>query len=258
MSSFNSIFRKILKEGKIVSPRGQKTLELQNETCHFFPYERFANFPSRKLSLNYIRKELCWYLKGDPKDLSIAVRAKLWYDMVTNGALNSNYGKYIFVDKQIDYVVECLSRDKDSRRALINIMGKEHLFLENKDVPCTVSLGFTIRNLELRCCVHMRSTDAIYGMSNDIPFFSFIHECVYVYLQAKELWPLKMGSLTLFSESLHVYQKHWDMLKALVKEKNENVICPLLSGPQEIDKLRSLDFSLNPHMPFTTWLMDVK
>ena len=258
MSSFSDIFHDLKSSGSIVSPRGQRTLELTDYLAKFKPYERFANFPSRKLSLPYIKKELLWYLRGDKYDLSICESAKLWQQMIYDGQLHSNYGQYIFTGSQLDYVVGCLLNDHDSRRAVMSIMGKEHLFLKNTDVPCTMSLGFRIRDGKLCCTVTMRSTDAVYGMSNDIPFFSFVHEAVLVRLNGAQSGErLELGGLTLFTNSLHVYERHWPMLNRLLTERVEPVDCPRLSGPDEVANLRR-GYSPAAYStacpPFTAWL----
>lgn len=255
MSSFKKIFQHVLAKGRLVYPRGQKTLEVENALCVFLPYERFAAFPSRKLSLNYIKEEFCWYLRGDMYDLSISEKAAIWKTMITDGKLNSNYGYSIFTRCGIDFVASCLKKDKDSRRAMISILGRSHLFDENKDVPCTVSMGFRIRDNLLKCCVHMRSTDVIFGMGNDIPFFSFVQEAVLTYL--KPAYPnLELGELTLFSESLHCYERHFEMLGKLVDEETLAVSCPQLSGVEELGYLRNGLKADAEKFPFGQWLYD--
>jgi thymidylate synthase len=255
MSSFKKIFNHVLSSGRVSSPRGQKTLEVENALCTFLPYERFATFPSRKLSLAYIKTELLWYLKGDMYDLSICDHAKIWREMVTDeGKLNSNYGYAVFTRCGIDYVAECLKKDKDSRRAMISIMGRSHLYEGCRDVPCTVSMGFRIRDNVLRTTVHMRSTDLIFGMGNDIPFFSFVAECLLVYLLGT--YPdLELGDLVLFSESLHVYERHFEMLAKLVNEEPEPVWCPRLHSADEIKLLRAGQALPSDKHQFSGWLL---
>lgn len=246
-----------MANGQIISPRGQKTLEIENALCTFKPYERFANFPSRKLSLNYIKYELLWYLKGNPNDLSICEKAKIWADMVTDGRLNSNYGYYIFRCGQLDYVTGCLTVDPASRRAVISILGSQHLYAENKDVPCTVFMAFKIRDKKLTCSVTMRSTDAIFGLTNDIPFFSVVQEMVFSYLREDPRCLVEeMGNLTLFTNSLHVYERHFSMLETIVAEESAIVNCPRIIDSQEVDDLRA---GITPGqknlMPFSQWLL---
>lgn len=258
MSSFSRIFHDLKLDGEVVNPRGQKTLELTNYLAALEPYERFANFPSRKLSLPYIRAELLWYLRGDKADLSICDKAKLWREMVTpDGTLNSNYGAYVFKEGQLDYVTSCLLKDRASRRAVITILGKDHLSLANTDVPCTATLGFLIRGNELRCTVTMRSCDAVFGLSNDVPFFSFVQEAVLMGVNDKLTHKLSLGNLAVFMNSLHVYERHFELLDKLLEEQAVAVPCPRLSGKFEVDLLRLgvLPKDLHRH-PFTAWLRD--
>ena len=262
MRSFSLTFRHLRQHGWLTKPRGEKTLEIINTAITFEPYERFANFPSRKLSIPYIKAELLWYLRGDRTDLSIVEKAKLWEKMITpEGTLNSNYGAAIFKEGGLDYVVSTLLKDPDSRRAVITILGAQHLYVHNPDVPCTSTLSFLIREGKLHSTVHMRSTDAVYGLTNDIPFFSFVQEAVLISLndsQTEAKQPIELGSLILFTNSLHVYERHFDMLEKLTSEEVVPVDCPRLKNKFELDFLR---IGLIPRFPnnykFTSWLHDI-
>ena len=246
LTTFKQIYQDLWQNGERTSPRGQLTVELINYAYTLSPYDRFAAFPSRNLSIPYIKKELLWYLGGDLSDLSICQHARIWEKCVTDGKLNSNYGYYVFKRRGIDYVVDCLRHDPDSRRAVITILDHTHQRVGINDVPCTVSIGFRIRGGQVLCTVHMRSQDAVYGMGNDVPFFSIVHEMVCVYLG------LPMGPLTVFIESFHAYERHFKLLEALCVEDQSCVTCPPITSPQEIDILRAGDFS--PWYDFSRWL----
>lgn len=263
-NSFRSIYKDILDDGKIVSPRGLKVMEVKNYEYMLPPYTRFANFESRKLSLDYIKTEFMWYLRGEPTDTSITHSAKIWERMVNpRGEIPSNYGQYIFKKEngtcQFDYVVEELTKDPDSRRASISILQKANVLSGNADLPCTYAINFSIRENELNMTVHMRSQDAILGLGNDVPTFSFIQEMVYESL--REVYPLlNMGWYTHFVDSLHVYEKHFPMLVEIVKwSKYEKIEIPKISGLEEVKYLRGLDYtSIPPEYEFTKWLTQLK
>lgn len=242
---FKTVFNDVAN-GKLVSPRGELTREIRNYQYTIGKGERFANFPSRKLSLAYIKEELIWYIKGDKNDLSICDKAVIWKKMVANGVLHSNYGQYIFKAREIDYVVEVLKRDKDSRRAVMTILNPKHLYWYNTDVPCTVSMSYCVRDGKLHSTVHMRSQDVIYGMGNDVPFFSIVQEMVAVMLK------LEVGELTVFVESLHVYEKHFSMLDKLLTEENVEIACPAIECADEVKHLR--DQTPYFQYPFSRWL----
>lgn len=254
ITSFRKIYEDLNNTGLPSRPRGQLTIELLDYQYTLAPFDRFPAFPSRKLNLDYIKAETLWYLKGDLEDLSICDHAKIWADCVTYGKLHSNYGYYIFKEGGIDYVVDCLTHDKDSRRAVITILADDHLFLQNKDVPCTSLLAFHIRGTFLHCSVHMRSQDAVFGMGNDVPFFSIVQEMVLKYLQ--RVYPdLQMGTLTVKVDSFHAYERHFDLLDKLVKEEQIYVEAPRISSASEVDDMRAGKFDTVGGL-FQSWLVD--
>lgn len=257
---FRGIFNDVKKRGKLVSPRGQLVLEIEDYNYVLPPFVRFQNFTSRKLSLKYIAREFLWYLRGDRFDTSICEHAKMWSPLVNkDGSINSNYGQYIFGStNQFDNVVRTLTKDKDSRRASVSILNSGHLISDTNDVPCTYSLNFRIRNDHLHMSVAMRSQDAVFGMGNDAPAFSFVHEMVYVSLKAT--YPeLQMGRYHHYANSFHVYERHFDLLEKIVAgDSHTSVDCPRILDHREIDVLRSVNQSsvVNDEFKFTRWLID--
>lgn len=272
-NSFRKIFRDLVTNGKFVSPRGQLVIEVENFSYRLPPYVRFCNFECRKLNLDYIKQEFLWYLRGDRFDTSILDHAGMWKNLVNDdGSINSNYGQYVFGErKQFDDALRFLEDDRDTRRASIIILADHHLRMKTKDVPCTYSLNFRIRDNKLNMSVHMRSQDSIYGMGNDAPTFSFIHEMMLCSLQCK--YPdLQLGEYFHIADSFHVYEKHFGMLADLTgydvlntgvtkREKTrlssyKMVLCPKISGPEEVKFLRSCEYSNIPeNFLFSRWLM---
>lgn len=262
---FRQLFWDVYKFGNERAPRGMKTLEIEDYTYLIPPYKRLMAYPGRNLSTRYIADEIMWYLKGDRTDLSICDKAKIWKDCVTDGMIHSNYGYPIFVCRGIDYVVETLAKDEDSRRAVIPILEQRFCSLSSNDVPCTETMEFRIRDDELRCTVHMRSQDLVFGAGNDIPFFSFVQELVLTLLNAaqgdvpKELH-YGMGPLVVTATSLHAYERHWPLLKdvALGHEKLvEPIEMPRIDGPEEVKLLRALRFTeAADRFKLGRWLVD--
>jgi thymidylate synthase len=249
--SFDKIYADLRFLGRRVSPRGSEVLELCDYQYILDPFVRFANYPSRKLSLDYVREELKWYFKGDKRDLSICQHAKIWEKCVdADGVIESNYGAYLIAGGGIGYTVECLVVDRDSRRAVVPILGMQHLDSEAPDVPCTLTWGLRIRNNKLYCSVHMRSQDAIFGLGNDVPFFSICQELALRYLNAT-YDSLVMGPLTVTVDSLHVYSRHYSMLEQLLLETVEEVQLPLINHADAVAILHQLPL---PPTDFARWL----
>lgn len=277
--AFDDIFLRVHSDGKLVRPRGLLVREAENFTYTLPPYVRFQNYASRKLNLSYLKREVAWYLKGDRLDTSILQHAKTWQGLVNeDGSINSNYGQYIFrtsidaskfwgkrvfdkkISSQFDNVIDLLGDDKDSRRASIVILNSTHLLSDTKDVPCTYSLNFRIRDNKLNMSVHMRSQDAIFGMGNDAPAFSIIHEMVMNAL--KPTYPtIELGNYFHVADSFHVYERHFGMLEKIIEgDEFTDVEVPRMSGPEEVKFLIN-DLHRNIEVPstfeFTKWLKDV-
>ncbi len=266
-SHFRNIYQRVCSEGHYVSPRGQKVIEVENFSFELPPYVRFTNFYARKFNLAYVKKELLWYLRGDRFDTSIADEAKMWGPLIhTDGSLDSNYGQYIFGEGQFDRVIEILRGDPDSRRAVIVILNSKHIAGDRADIPCTYSIAFRIREREspdggaLNMTVRMRSNDAIFGMSNDVPLFSLIHEMMLHAL--REIYPrLEYGTYHHSADSFHVYERHFGMLDELTSRDHMYILikCPMISGPDEVRYLRAGVANLE-HIPekfkYSRWLKE--
>jgi len=264
---FNAIFYDLYNNGKISEPRGLKILELENYNYQLSPYARFCNFKSRKLNINYIKREFLWYLNGDKFDKNIIKYAKMWKSLVNrNGSINSNYGQYIFgKQQQFKRCLNTLIEDKQSRRASIIILNKNHLKSNTKDYPCTYSINFRIRNDRLNMSVRMRSQDAVYGMGNDAPNFSFIHEMMYILLK-KTYKKLKYGIYYHSADSMHIYERHWNMVEEILNIDKEviNISCPKISCYEEAEflmnnKINKVNKSKIPKKyKFSNWLLTYK
>ena len=118
-----------------------------------------------------------------------------------HGNVNSNYGYQWGRNSQLDYVIEKLRRDPDTRQATISIYdGKEHSLYKH-DTPCTYAIQFTIVNDRLNMCVTMRSNDLWFGFCNDQYCFSQLQELV-----ASET-EYEIGSYFHFAHNLHLYER---------------------------------------------------
>lgn len=166
--------------------------------------------PIRNLSMKYAIGELLWYLSGNNKLSAIKNYTKAWDRMSDDGiTVNSNYG-YCIYEKfgfdQWNYIKELLKKDKNSRQAVIHIKEpKNTLVHPTKDLNCTVSLQFLIREMDgedkLFMTVYMRSNDLWLGF----PFDIFQFTCMQIRM-AMEL-NVGIGSYTHIAGSLHLYER---------------------------------------------------
>lgn len=209
-------------------PRGMRVKEKIGCTfkitniCDRLPY-----VPHREFSITYCIAEMLWYLSGNNSTEWISNYASFWRSISDDGlTANSAYGSRIFKQhkyqcfgsepssdwNQWDYVKDELRRDPDSRRAVIHIRMPQDSYMASKDVPCTLSLQFFIRNDELHQVVSMRSSDLILGIAYDVPAFTLMQE-----LLALELG-VRPGSYTHISNSLHIYERHYGMVEKIIND----------------------------------------
>jgi hypothetical protein len=116
----------------------------------------------------------------------------------------------------------------------------------------------------------MRSQDAIFGMGNDAPCFSFIHELMWVRL--RQTYPdLKLGKYWHLADSFHVYERHFDLVQGILENptisKDMHLGCPPMSKSDDISLLRQvaqapvkdlwprIDAGIVEPGPFTRWLL---
>lgn len=248
----------------MTSPRGQKVLEIQDYMITMGPRDRFTSYKARSFNLDYAKFEMAWYLTADPYNDSIMRSATMWKELrQEDGAWFSNYGQYWFGKQQgFDWVINQLTVDKDTRQAVIPMLNHSHLVQGNKDIVCTESISFRIREDHLYMSVNMRSQDAMWGFTNDIFCFSILHEMVYVMLRDTAYPNLQLGSYTHKVDSFHVYQRHFDMLDLILSDGDSgyyDIWCPEMEDSREVLNLISYDRSdTRIDHKFTEWLYENK
>ena len=208
----------------VSSPRGMKIKENLGVQFRIMnPRDRLPRVAARNFSLAYFVAETLWYLNADDSTEWISYYAPFWSNISDNNkTANSAYGARIFKTHprigngnivQWDYVKEELRKDPDSRRAVIHIRTPSDSILDSKDVPCTLSLQFFIRENKLSLHVSMRSSDIILGLAYDVPAFTTIQEIL-----ANELG-VELGEYVHTSNSLHCYERDFEMLDAIANTR---------------------------------------
>lgn len=162
----------------------------------------------RNLPMRYAIGELLWYLSANPTLDAIGKYTNAWNRMSDDGVtVNSNYGhciKYKYGFDQLEFVINELVKNPNSRRAVIHI--KEPRIKDSKDINCTCYLQFFIRDGKLIMHSHMRSNDLWMGYPNDI----FQFTCIQIWLAMK--MNLDLGEYVHIADSLHLYKRDYDSL----------------------------------------------
>lgn len=100
-----------------------------------------------------------------------------------------------------------------SRRAVIQLFDSSDLAGTYKDVPCTCTLQFIIRNDRLDMVTSMRSNDAYKGLPHDVFSFTMLQEI------AARMLKVELGEYHHFAASLHLYDENAAGARAFIDEK---------------------------------------
>lgn len=224
--NFNDLYRKTLLSlrniGQRSSPRGLETMEQVGVQLRLTnPYHNILYSPARNLNYRFQIAEWLWILLGQ-NDTGIGTFNKnLLQFSDDERTFSGAYGPKI--SDQLTYVVDVLTNDTSSRQAVINIWRERPR--ASKDIPCTLSLQFLIRDKKLTLITTMRSNDVYLGLPYDLFTFTQIQNYV------ARLLNVKMGEYVHNVGSLHVYQPHYDKLSAIIQESYQ----PNLKSPRILD-----------------------
>lgn len=113
------------------------------------------------------------------------------------------------VRHQLPSIVDELKRDPASRRAVVYVGRPDDLGSIGDatagEMPCTMTWQFLARDDELHMIVCMRSWDAIWGLSYDVPCFAAVQTAV-----ARAL-KMRLGTYRHHAGSFHLYERHWNI-----------------------------------------------
>jgi thymidylate synthase len=205
------------------SPRGMKIFEVTDaalviEDPTFCLYEN----DRRSSQFKYIAAELVWYFTGRKDANFITPYAKFWNQIANkDGSVNSAYGNLIFSESnehyynQYQWALESLIKDKDSRQAILHFNKPSHQWNGNKDFVCTLNGIFQIRDNKLNFTIDMRSNDLILGTPTDVAFFCLLQMQMLEHL--RKYYPeLELGTYTHIAHSLHLYERHFDLVSEML------------------------------------------
>ena len=235
--------------GMLSSPRGQTVKEANVATLELDPTLCIMDFTFRKFNWKYLAGELAWYLRADNDIEFISKFSSFWKKVADkNGLVNSNYGDILLrshpstreslelpkhesdstlayvgnIDlssrlevNQLKWVYDSLVKDKFSRQAVAFLNCPYYQYMNNTDFVCTMYINFWIRHDTLDMKVQMRSNDIFFGLSYDAPWFSFLHQSMF--LNLKKIYPeLRLGMYYHCADNIHFYERHFDLVEKIM------------------------------------------
>jgi thymidylate synthase len=199
----NGLYREIIKTiltkpDYVARPRGMDIKEIiAPKVVLTNPRNCLTTIKDRKLSYPFSVVEKFEYLYGkhDPQRL-IAYNKQ--FDSFSNkyGRFDGSYSERI--NYWFEHIYRLLITDPDTRQAVITIYGPQDRH-ESKDIPCTLSQQYIIRDNKLHLITTMRSNDMLWGFPYDVNGFCFLQEVMASWLR------IEMGTYTHTAGSIHVY-----------------------------------------------------
>lgn len=197
-----------------------------------FRHDLANGFPlltTKKLHFKSICNELIWFLSGDTnvqwlKDNGVSI----WNAWATeDGELGPIYGKQWTAwpckdgstVNQIDYVVDCLKRNPNSRRILFHAWNVEYLPDESispqQNVeqgrmalpPCHLLYQFYVADRKLSCQLLIRSSDSLLGLPYNTASVALL---THMLAQQCDLEP---GEIIVSTGDSHIYNNHLEQVK---------------------------------------------
>jgi thymidylate synthase len=211
-----NIFKeKLQNEDFVIDKSGVKTIEIVGES-----YEADEEVIFGTLNMDYAKREVEWYESQSLNVYDLPKTPQIWRQVSDkNGYINSNYGWVIYSEEngeQYKHCLRTLRKDKDSRRAMMIYtrpsMQWEYNSNGMSDFMCTNSVQILIRDNKLDYILNQRSCDAIFGAKNDLYWARHVQNKLVQDLKF-DYPELEVGKLIHQVGSLHVYSRHFDLVK---------------------------------------------
>lgn len=218
----------LLRCGGESSPRGKKIKEVLNVSFEIKnPRKRLVWFEAREKNFNLCHAIVEFFMLFENKN-DVEYFAKFNENVrqfSDNGeTFHGSYGKRIGNIGIIE-VIGTLRKDKDSRQAVLSIYDScLDLNVETKDVPCTETLQFLIRDNKLNMIVNMRSNDIVWGFPYDVFMFTSLQEVIANTLN------VELGTYYHNVGSFHVYEEFFNTIYEMKENKVEEFECDALDG----------------------------
>jgi thymidylate synthase len=197
-----------------VSPRGKPCLErigvqLRVENS----YQNLICDAQRGLNYRFAVAEFLWILAGlDRLDVLTKYNKNMAEFSDDGVTLTGAYGPRL--KTQWPWLLKRLTDDLESRQGVVSIWTPKPE--SSKDVPCTLSAQYLVRDGKLHTVMTMRSSDAWWGIPYDFFTFTMLANVLAAALSQSKRTAITLGSLVLNMGSSHLYEPHWETARSIV------------------------------------------
>lgn len=268
MKSYLDLLTDVLENGAVKGDRtGTGTISVFGRQYRHDLSKGFPLLTTKKLHFKSIVNELIWFLSGDTNTKWLNENGvKIWNEWATEeGDLGPVYGKQWTAwptkdgdtINQIDYVVNALKTNPNSRRILFHGWNVEYLPDEKVSPkenakngkmalpPCHLLYQFYVVNNKLSAHLFIRSSDSFLGL----PYNTASLACL-THMLAQQC-DLDVGEIVISLSDVHIYSNHMEQVKTqLAREPRQLPELKLLRKPASIYDYKFEDFEVvgyDPH-----------
>lgn len=244
MQQYLDLLQDILDNGTEKSDRtGTGTISVFGRQLRHDLNRGFPLLTTKKIHFKSVVNELIWFLNGGTNTQWLRENGvTIWDEWATEeGDLGPIYGKQWTAwptrdggsINQIDYVVDCLKHNPDSRRILFHGWNVEYLPKEKMSPqenvrqgrmalpPCHLLYQFYVASQRLSCQLFIRSSDSLLGLP-----FNIASVALLTHMLAQQC-NLELGEIIVCTGDSHIYLNHLDQVKLQLSRETRDL--PLLN-----------------------------
>ena len=272
MKMYHDLLADVLENGVEKGDRtGTGTLSVFGRQFRHNLEDGFPLLTTKKLHFKSIINEMIWFLNGDTNTKWLKEHGvSIWNEWATeDGDLGPIYGKQWTAwptqdgktINQIDYVVNTLKTNPNSRRILFHGWNVEYLPDESVSPqenarngkmalpPCHLLYQFYVANNKLSAHLYIRSSDLLLGNPYNLAGVSFL-----THMLAQQC-DLGVGEVVVTMGDAHIYLNHIEQVKLqLTREPRALPKLVFKRKPENIYNYKFEDFEIvgydqHPHIP---------
>jgi thymidylate synthase len=267
MKQYLDLLQDILDNGVSKGDRtGTGTLSVFGRQYRHDLADGFPLLTTKKLHLKSIINELIWFLNGDTNTAWLKENGvSIWDEWATpSGDLGPIYGAQWTAwptrdgdsINQIDYVVDCLRNNPDSRRILFHGWNVEYLPDEQVSPqenalagrmalpPCHLLYQFYVAGGRLSAQLYIRSSDSFLGLPYNTASLAVLT------MMLAQQCDLEPGEIIITTGDSHLYSNHMDQVREqLSRAPRALPNLRILRRPESIYDYRFEDFELQDYAP---------
>lgn len=267
MQAYLDLLQDILDNGVKKSDRtGTGTISVFGRQFRHDLQSGFPLLTTKKLHFKSIANELIWFLSGDTNTKWLKENGvSIWDEWATQaGELGPIYGKqwtaWPTADggtiNQIDYVIDCLRNNPDSRRILFHgwnveyLPDEKHSPQENVEQgrmalpPCHLLYQFYVANRKLSAQLLIRSSDSLLGLPYNTASLALL-----THMLAQQC-DLDVGEIIITTGDSHIYSNHLQQVETqLSRAPRQLPKLKILQKPATIYDYKFEDFVIEGYDP---------